>query len=75
MNGARLGMLAIVRDLLGKDVDQPEDGDADDRRDDQRNPRDAIREGIKRVALQKGCVGVLRGSERKRDDRGKNDPR
>ena len=65
-----LRMLFFLGDLFRQNVDEPKNGDADDRRDNDRDPRDNIGDGVQRFAVEKGSVRVRRQCQgRERDKR------
>src|SRR5688572_32193740 len=49
-----LRMLFLFSDLFRHDVDEPENGEADDRRDHEHDPRDPVGDGIPRLAMPHG---------------------
>ena len=60
MNRVGLWMLFLMSDFFRHDVDQPENGDADNRRDHEHDPRDAIGDRIERLAVEHRGVRGLR---------------
>jgi hypothetical protein len=55
-------------DLFRQNVDEPKNGDANDRRDDDRDPRDAVGDGIQRFSMEHGGVRGLRKQRRAEQD-------
>src|SRR5688572_14935022 len=68
-----LRMLFLFGDLFRHDVDEPENGEADDRRDHEHDPRDAVGDGIERLALKHGGLCGLR--EQRRAEQGEEEHR
>src|SRR4051794_23851451 len=52
LDGMRLWVLLLLGDLFREDMDEPENGDPDHRRDDEHDPGDAVRDGIERLAME-----------------------
>ena len=46
----------LVRNLFRQNMDEPKDGDANNRPDDEHDPRDAIGDGVERLAVKKRAV-------------------
>ena len=50
-------------------MNEPKNGDADDRRDDDRDPRDNVRDGVERFTVEKRSVRARRQCQgRERDE-------
>lgn len=66
-------MLSLMGDLFRQDVDEPKNGDADDRRENNRDPRDAVGDSIQRFSVKHGGVHGLRkqgrAKQREQEDR------
>jgi len=56
LDRAGLRVPFFVRNFFRQDMDEPEDGDADDRRKDDGDPRDAVGERVERIAMEEGGV-------------------
>ena len=63
-------MLFLLGDFFRQDVDEPENRDADDRRDDEHDPCDAIGHGVERFAVeQRGVRGLRKQRCTEQDER------
>jgi hypothetical protein len=56
-------VLLLFRDFFRQDMHHPESNDANNWRDDEHDPRNAIRNGVECLPLEKGGVGMRRKSE------------
>ena len=52
LNGLGLRMFFLMSDFFRQDVNEPKNGDADDRRDDEHEPRDPISDGVESFAVE-----------------------
>src|SRR5436190_17327631 len=56
LDSSKLWMPSLFGNLFREDMDQQEDHDQDGRDDDERKPRDDVRDGIERLAMEHGGV-------------------
>ena len=64
-----LRVVALVRDLLGQDVDDPEQDDDDARDHEDHEQREPVGRGVEQVAGQEGRPGRGGGEQRRRTSR------
>jgi hypothetical protein len=60
LNRSGLRVHFFVRNLFRQNMDEPESGDANNRRDDEYDPRDAIGDGVERFAMENRSVRASR---------------
>src|ERR1043166_1839210 len=70
LNRSRLWMFFLMGNFFRQNMNEPESGDAKNRRNDEHDPRDAIGDRVKRLAVKKRGVGLSwQRQDGKRDQR------